>query len=186
MAKEQSNPATLIGAFVLIAVLCIGLGSLAFPQTEIVYQDKEVPVEVEVEKIVNAPFNYEELLAQCPDKECVATESTTEIIEFTPIDELESSWLFVIDNWKDGDDYTTSGDDFEDILELCGGDDYDLDEIEFDIEDEFKYLVKDFDKNKYTLVFWLDAEYDNECENEIKVTVDYYRSRDPVYTFLIR
>lgn len=185
MAKEQPNIAVIAGIVLIVALISLGIGSTVFANETIVTetQIKEVPID----RVIVEPFKYSELLDECPDCiVCDATESTTEIIEFTPIDELESSWLFVIDNWKDGDDYTTSGDDFEDILELCGGDDYDLDEIEFDIEDEFKYLVKDFDKNKYTLVFWLDAEYDNECENEIKVTVDYYRSRDPVYTFLIR
>ena len=134
-----------------------------------------------------APFNYDSLMDLCPEcEDCATTETVTEVIEFSPIDELNAAWDFVKDNWKDGDDYTASGDDFEDILGICGGEDYDLEDIEFDIEDEFTYKVTNYDRNKYKLIFWLDAEYDNECENTIKVTVEYYRNRDPTYTFLIR
>lgn len=178
MAKENKTPIYL--AIGLLALLIgLGIGSAIFPQTEIVEVPQD-PITLEKEVVVTEtePFDYDTLMDLCPV--CEETETITEVI--TPVDQIDEAWNYILDNWKDGDDVTDSGDDFDEIFETCNSEDYDLDEIEWDIEDECRYIIQDYDKNKYKLVFWVEGEYDNECENNFKVTVEYYKSRDPEYT----
>ena len=180
MAKQESKVPVYLAIGLLALVIGLGAGSAIFPQTEII--TKEIPVEVEKEVIVTETeaFDYSTMMNLCPVCESTEAGVVTEVV--TPVDQIGESWQYIIDNWKDGDDVTASGNDFDEIFEVCGGDDYDLDEIDFEIEDECRYLIQDFDKNKYKLVFWVEGEYDNECEANYKVTVEYYKERDPEYT----
>lgn len=168
-------------AILAVALLVgIGVGSAIFPQTEVI--EKPVPFEVEKEIVVTQTeaFDYSALLDQCPD--CAVCQ-TTEISDANPFEDMvTTAWTFIEDEWKDGDDYTASGDDFEDILGICESDDYDFDEIDFDIKNEVTYKIKDYDRNKATIVFWVEGEYDNECEADFKIEVEYYKNRDPEYT----
>jgi len=180
MAKQENK--YILPVFVILALLIgAGAGSAVFAQTEIVIEEKIVEVEKEVVVTETEAFDYSTMMGMCP--ECVSTEATVETI--TPVDQIEESWNYIIDNWKDGDDVTVSGNDFDEIFEVCDREDYDLDEIDFDIEDECRYIIQDFDKNKYKLVFWVEGEYDNECENNYKVTVEYYKERDPEYEIVL-
>jgi hypothetical protein len=178
MAKSENKVPMYLAIGLLALVIGIGAGSALFPQTEVI--TKEIPVEVEKEVVVTETeaFDYSTMMDLCPT--CESTEATVEVI--TPVDQIDEAWNYVSDNWKDGDDVTTSEEDFDEIFEVCGGEDYDLDEIEWDLEDECRYIIQDFDKNKYKLVFWVEGEYDNECENNFKIEVEYYKERDPQYT----
>ena len=168
--KTMANKTNLkiAGIAVIIALAFLFLGSYAFPQTKVV--TKTVTQTVDVCD-----------LSDCPAVDCNCpvcdTQVETQTETITPKDYVNDAWTYVLDNWDE--------EDFDDDMEECDGEYYDLDEIDWEIDDNFKYIVQDYDNNKYKLVFWVNGEYDNECENNFKIEVEYYKSRDPEYTITL-
>lgn len=164
MAKDNTL-AVSVGIAIVCLLVGLLLGSLAFPQTTVV----EKPKIEYVDKIVTEqePFNYNDFLDFCPEAEECETATTLDFDAYLWIDE---DWEYILDNWDT--------EDFDDELESCDRHKYDLDEIEWDIKDRFKYIIKDIDKPWYFVEFTVTGEYDNECEADYKIIVEHYKNRD--------
>lgn len=186
MVEKKNNGAIYIVLAIIALLIGLTVGSMVFPQTQIIKTDVPYAVEKEVVVTQTEAFDYSVLLDQCPICDICVTTEVTDISTENPFEEMvTTAWTFIEDEWKDGDDYTASGEDFEDILGICDGEDYDFDEIDFDIEDEVTYQIKDYDKNKAKITFKVEGEYDNECEEDFKIEVEYYKNRDPEYTITV-
>ena len=172
--KMKNTNLKLVGISILIALVFLALGSFAFPQTHVVTQTKTVTDTINVCDLSDCPA----VNCNCPVCDQPQTQIENITTTITPVDEVNNAWDYVLADW-DKEEY------FSDDLKECNGDVYDLDQIDWTIKDDFKYVVEDYDNNKYKVIFWVNGEYDNECENTFKVEAEYYRARDPEYTITL-
>lgn len=66
--------------------------------------------------------------------------------------------------------------EIQDKHDVCGGEDYDDDEISVDFDDKYTVVVKE--NGDLVLKLSGDVDYDDECDDDFTAEVDYDESRD--------